>query len=662
VNEPGPVTSDERGASRPVFISYATADRKEALAVCKAIERRGARCWIATRDVEPGGNYQEAIVRAIRDARAMVLVFSDAANNSDEIKKELSLASRHQVPIMALRIEDVEPSDAFAYELSTRQWIDAFAGWDRSIDSLARRIGELQGTVTAASSSPRPAARQRQRQRPIVRRGVIGIAAGVMLLLVIAGTWLLLRPAPAAAHSMMVRLTTFQRLSPDLPQGMPEAMRDEIIAAFNEDGVVGVSTAAEPAPGSAPAYALGATMRREGDKIRVITHLTNERSGATLWSDSFDFEADQLSRVPRQIAIQAGNVLHCGLFGASTYSKSLPDPVMSDYLQFCQFYWLDPQSGKLLNAARRVVASAPDFSWGWSAVTIAAGAAAFDPQSGPRRQEFRNEANQAAAKALALDPTNSEALAAQSGVVDPTDFAGQEALLKRAIAARPLDCGCEHWQYAMMLQGVGRFADAAAEAGRGVDMLALDPDTQFAVADSLNVVGRREEAKRHFDAYIDLNADSVFAKDSLAVKEATETGDYAAGMTALANPKLQMPAEQKAALLTAFRAMNSGNGVAKSQAVKVLSALPDEQKSPGVIRTLAALGAPRDALGLFVAGLSSHYEWSSLLWYPSMRGVLSEPEFPGIAGRIGLMRYWKTSHTKPDVCSAKDPPPFCRMI
>jgi hypothetical protein len=41
VNEPGPVSIEERRATRPVFISYATADRKEALAICDAIERRG---------------------------------------------------------------------------------------------------------------------------------------------------------------------------------------------------------------------------------------------------------------------------------------------------------------------------------------------------------------------------------------------------------------------------------------------------------------------------------------------------------------------------------------------------------------------------------------------------------------------------------------------
>ena len=91
----------------------------------------------------------------------MVLVFSDAANNSDEIKKELSLASRYHIPVMALRIEDVEPSDAFAYELSTRQWIDAFEGWDKSIDALIQpdrtEFSDAPASAVRAASAPRPA-------------------------------------------------------------------------------------------------------------------------------------------------------------------------------------------------------------------------------------------------------------------------------------------------------------------------------------------------------------------------------------------------------------------------------------------------------------------------------------------------------------------------
>lgn len=660
MNGPDQLPNENEGPAPPVFVSYATADRKQALSVCKALERRGTKCWISTRDVAPGENYQESIVRALRGARAMVLVFSDAANNSDEIKKELSLASRYQVPVVALRIADVEPSDAFAYELSTRQWIDAFDGWDRSIAALARRIGELQAAGSTASSSPRAALRRRA--FPMRRRGILVVTIGAMLLLAIAGTWLLLRPQPLAAHSMIVRLATFQRLSDDLPAAMPDAVRDEVIAAFNEDGVVGVSTASAPPPGAAPAYSLAGTIRRDGDRIRVITRLSNERTGVTLWSGSFDFDAGQPSRVPRQIAVHAGNVLRCGLFGASTYPKSMPDPVLSDYLKFCHHYWVELESGKMLHSARRAVAAAPAFSSGWSAVTIAAGLAVFEQDPGPLREELRNEGLEAAAKALKLDPRNSEALAAQTPLMNAADFIGQEVLLKRAIAARPLDCGCEHWQYSVMLQNVGRYADAAAEGAVAVDMLALDRDSQFALAKSLTVLGRREEAKHHFDWMIDLNLDPVFARDVVALIEATETGAYAAAITALENPKLQISAAERTALAAAFRAIASGNAAVKSQAVKVLLALPDDQHNPVVMRTLAALGASREALQLFVRGINSQYDWPSLLWYPSMRAALDEPAFPAVAERLGLMNYWRTTRTRPDVCAGKNPASFCRMI
>ena len=40
------------------------------------LERHGLACWVASRDIGPGENFQEAIVKAIRSARAMVLVFT----------------------------------------------------------------------------------------------------------------------------------------------------------------------------------------------------------------------------------------------------------------------------------------------------------------------------------------------------------------------------------------------------------------------------------------------------------------------------------------------------------------------------------------------------------------------------------------------------------
>ena len=409
VNEQGSAIGSEDRGPPPVFISYATADRTEALKVCKAIERRGTQCWISMRDVPPGANYQEAIVQSLRTARAVVLVFSDAANTSDEIKKELSLASRYHVPVIALRLKDVEPSDAFAYELSTRQWINAFEGWDKSIDTLVGRIAQISGSGPVAPAAATPASR---RTAFSSRRGMAIAAAGLLSLVAAAGAWWALRPPQAAAHSMTVRLAGFQLLSADLPATLRDTVDAEITAAFNVDGVVGVSTAPAPAPGAAPAYTLGGTIQRDGDTIRVITRMVNERSGATLWSDTFNYDGNEVSRVPRHIAVDAGNVVRCGLFGASTYHKPLPDAVLRDYMQFCQGHW-DPnllEGRKALIPAQRVVAAVPDFSWGWAAVAGAYWKVAMSADNSRIAEEARASGREAADRAVAIDSRNSEAL------------------------------------------------------------------------------------------------------------------------------------------------------------------------------------------------------------------------------------------------------------
>jgi hypothetical protein len=586
----------------------------------------------------------------VRNGRAMVLVFSQAANNSDEIKKELSLASRYRVPVMALRIEDVEPSDAFAYELSTRQWIDAFEGWEHSIDSLVGQIAQVSAAEPVADTVAAPSPRRRAfSSRPPI---AIAAAAGLLLLVIAGGAWWMLQPRQAAAHSMSVRLAGFKLLSADLPARMHDAVGSEVIAAFNADGVIGVSTASAPASGTAPAYALGGTIHRVGDTIRVITQFTNERSGTILWSDSVDYPADQVSKVPHKIAVDAGTVIRCGLFGASTYHKSLPDDVLSNYMQYCQQYWAYGGS-KTLRFAQRVVAAVPDFSWGWSAVGNGFLQASWGEANGRRAEAMRAEGRQAEDKAIALDPNNSEALAHKAYLIDSHDWAAQEALFKSAIDAKPLDCGCEHYGYGLMLLSVGRLGEATEQFRAATDMLALWPDSQLALAGALLAADRDQEARSHYDAAVDLSTDSNFGQ-WVAVTEGTEVHDYAAAITALRNPKLPISDEMRAALLAGYQALASAEPQAKTKAIQLLALRGGNQRETAATM-LAALGATHEAL-------QAASERPSLFWHRSMRGVLRDPGFPAVANQLGLMRYWKTSRTKPDVCSAKDPPPFCRMM
>ena len=136
--------------SANIFISFAGHDLKVASTLCKALESRGFKCWISSRDVGPGQNFQEAIVRAIRAAKVMLFVFSANSNNSDEVKKEIALAGAHKVFVIPIRVEDVIPIEALAYEFATRQWIDLFRDWDFALEQLATQIVMLRrGRVTA---------------------------------------------------------------------------------------------------------------------------------------------------------------------------------------------------------------------------------------------------------------------------------------------------------------------------------------------------------------------------------------------------------------------------------------------------------------------------------------------------------------------------------
>ena len=86
--------------SAPVFITHSSLDYKKARAVVDALEKHGIRCWISERDIGAGDNYGDAIVDAIESAEAMVLVFSANANNSEEIKKEIALASQRKITVI----------------------------------------------------------------------------------------------------------------------------------------------------------------------------------------------------------------------------------------------------------------------------------------------------------------------------------------------------------------------------------------------------------------------------------------------------------------------------------------------------------------------------------------------------------------------------------
>ncbi len=661
-----------RQARRPatVFISYRRADERWARLLHGQLKEQGVEAWFDAY-VGAGEDWRAATAKALEECHIFVLLFSASAAASDEIAKELAAATLEKKFVVPVRLENIAPKGPFLYELASRNWVNAFENTEGKLAELARGLATLEksGVVDesiipfdrnagmAVTAAAAPASRRTVFSPKL---GLAIAAAGLLSLLAAAGAWFAQRPLDDAGHTMTVRLAGFQLLSADLPANFRETVDAEITAAFNVDGVVGVSSAPTPAPGAGPAYAIGGTIQRDGQIIRVITHLINERSGATLWSDTFNYTGDQVSKVPRHIAVDAGNFVRCGLFGASTYSRPLPDAVLRDYMQFCQGHWAPNQleGRKALVPAHRVVAALPDFSWGWAAVAAAYWKVAGSADSSRIAEEARASGRQAADRAVAIDSRNSEALYIKAMLLDRRDWIGRDDLLKRAVAAQRLDCGCEHHQYGELLVNVGRIAEAVEHLYQANDMLALYVYTPLSLAQALVVAGKPDEAKPFFDAAIGLAPDAGFAKDIERFR-AIRIGEA----NLFVDPTLQISPERREALLQGYRALASRDSGAKAQAIEALLALTEDQQSDDVATLLASLGANREAFQIAARiATARDYPRPSLFWDSRMRGVLDDPGFPAVAEGLGLLNYWKTTRTRPDVCNENAAPPFCRMI
>jgi hypothetical protein len=154
------------------FISYASADKLVADAVCTTLEARNTRCWIAPRDVLPGANYGGAIIDAINSSRIFILVFSSSSNASSQVMREVERAASKGIPILPFRIEDVPLSNDMEYFISAPHWLDALT------PPLENHLQHLADTVRPLLSRAGNVGQAKQRQPWAETAGKVGLPAG----------------------------------------------------------------------------------------------------------------------------------------------------------------------------------------------------------------------------------------------------------------------------------------------------------------------------------------------------------------------------------------------------------------------------------------------------------------------------------------------------
>ncbi len=142
-----------------LFVSHVSEDRGSAAEVVSELERRGIQCWIAPRDVRPGKPYDDEIAAAIDACAAMLLIFSERCNESEYIRREITVAGEARKLVIPFRIEEAQPKRGLRIRLADLHWIDGFIAREQAIDAVIKSTGIFSdgpGSISAGIAGATP--------------------------------------------------------------------------------------------------------------------------------------------------------------------------------------------------------------------------------------------------------------------------------------------------------------------------------------------------------------------------------------------------------------------------------------------------------------------------------------------------------------------------
>jgi TolB-like protein len=527
--------------SSRVFVSYASGDAAVASALVEALERHGVACWIAPRDVKAGALYAEAIVRAISDAKALVLVLSANSVASAHVGKEVERASSKRRPVIALRIDEAPLSPALEYFLSESHWIDARAGgMDAALATLITAIREpernapgITSVVTPATSGTTvSAAHPKSRNRIVSAIGlaVVSVAAAALL---VNKFWLSNRaktaqavipatsglaagtPAVLAISDRSIAVLPFTDMSEKHDQeyfadGIAEEVLDRLAkvpglkvvgrtSSFQFNGKSADLASVGTALGVA--YLLEGSVRKDADHVRVTAQLVEARTGSRRWSDRFDSDLVDVLNVQDTIAIEIARALQIAVEAETVPRSSVKSPqVLEAYLRGLESENRQSRESSEAAVADYQQALTLDPAFAPAAIGIAR-VESFIGAEGwlPTRTAF-GRAREAAQLAQRLTPRSPEphVLMARIHTYHDWDWAGADQELQQAFALGPRDTYGA--QTACQLAAArGQWDEARQLAIEALERDPLSPDAHMFLGWNVYLhTGQLPEAERSF--------------------------------------------------------------------------------------------------------------------------------------------------------------------
>jgi TolB-like protein/DNA-binding winged helix-turn-helix (wHTH) protein/Flp pilus assembly protein TadD len=407
-------------------------------------------------------------------------------------------------------------------------------------------------------------------------------------------TWRrLLQPQHVHAGKIMLVVLPFENLSGDPSQeyfsdGMTEELSEQL---GNQDpthlGVIGRTSAMtykyshrsirEIGKELGVDYVLEGSVRRSGSDVRVTAQLVQVSDQVHVWAASHDENLRNLLQLETNLAREIARQVRVSIAVRQVKTPVQPHvPNLEAHEAYLlgRYNWYKRTSVGWKSGEdyfRLAIQKDPEYAAAYAALAEC--------------RIPKGEAQAAALKAIALDPTSGEAYTALAWVqlywyLDPT-AAG--TAFERAIELAP-NYAQAHYSYAHYLETAGRPYEAVNEVKKAISLDPLSPLFNSGLGNALAEVGQLEEAVKQFKVVLEMNPQFTVAHGGLG-RVYLKQGKYSEAIEEFQTEgKIDGNFELG---LMGYAYSRSGN---KKQALKILSQLYRlQKKSPDAAPDLAMI-------------------------------------------------------------------------
>lgn len=122
-----------------IFISYQKKSFDDLKKISDYLEANGIKTWYAPRNIRFGDEWPNELVEAISKCKAVLLLYTEEADCSKHVLREIHLADSSNKPIIWLKLDETSPSGSLKYYLSLIQTF-SFRKESEALKKLAKML------------------------------------------------------------------------------------------------------------------------------------------------------------------------------------------------------------------------------------------------------------------------------------------------------------------------------------------------------------------------------------------------------------------------------------------------------------------------------------------------------------------------------------------